>query len=99
MTTENPAPMSLADYEAIKRWLRQQHPDLADGQCVRCQREVPLWGLRLVPLPGPNIAPMLAVGCPLCGHILLFDSLKAGVRDAIGLPRDMNLDSTDRDQP
>jgi hypothetical protein len=95
--TNKPTPMSTADHEAIKHWLHQQHPDLADGQCGRCQREVRQWGLRLLPFPEPNVAPLLVIGCPLCGHVLLFDSLTAGVRDAIGLHHAADRDSADPD--
>lgn len=60
--------------------MRQQHPDLIEEGCPRCHREVPSWGLRLLPFPDPSIAPLLLLGCPLCGHVLVFDSLEAGVR-------------------
>jgi hypothetical protein len=73
-------PMTPEDHAAIRDWMIQQQPDLIAEGCPRCHREVPQWGIRLLPFPEPNIAPLLLLACPLCAHVLLFDSLQAGVR-------------------
>jgi hypothetical protein len=72
--------MTPAEHETIKRWMNQQHPELAKGECAQCQRTVERWGFRLLPFPDPNLAPLLTIACPLCGHVLVFDSLLVGLR-------------------
>ena len=71
--------LTPAHHEAIRQWLRQQHPDLAEGQCPRCQRRVMTWGMRLLPFPDPILAPLLLLSCPLCAFVLAFDSVPVGL--------------------